>query len=90
MMFSSSAGFASLAIAFIAFVPRVAAQTLSTLEFKNRFTQSGIVPEVIAALDPSVSFYAGYKKDDGTDGLVVPGSTLTINGTCNLAYARAK
>ncbi|KAL1835760.1 hypothetical protein VTJ49DRAFT_6099 [Mycothermus thermophilus] len=54
------------------------ASSVSTLEFKNRFVESGIVPEVIAALDPSVSFYASYKAgDDGHDELLVPGSTLT-------------
>ncbi|KAL2265090.1 hypothetical protein VTJ83DRAFT_6190 [Remersonia thermophila] len=56
-----------------------AASSVSTLEFKNRFVESGIVPEVIAALDPSVSFYASYKAgDDGHDELLVPGSTLTV------------
>jgi hypothetical protein len=56
------------------------AASVSTLEFKNRFQASGIVPEVIAALDPSVSFYASYKRNDGQDELLVPGTALTIQG----------
>jgi hypothetical protein len=54
-----------------------AATSVSTLEFKNRFMESGIVPEVIAAIDPSVSFYVGYRSGDH-DELLVPGSTLTV------------
>ena len=55
------------------------AVSVSTLDFKNRFQQSGIVPEVIAALDPSVSFYASYMAADGHTELLVPGSSLTVN-----------
>jgi hypothetical protein len=55
------------------------AGSVSTLDFKNRFVASGIVPEVIAALDPAVSFYAGYKAgQDNHDELLVPGSRLTV------------
>ncbi len=55
------------------------AGSVSTLDFKNRFVASGIVPEVIAALDPAVSFYAGYKAEqDSHNELLVPGSRLTI------------
>jgi hypothetical protein len=54
------------------------AASVSTLDFKNQFVESGIVPEVIAALDPSVSFYASYKTgDNGADELLIPGSDLT-------------
>ncbi|KAK0650012.1 phosphatidylethanolamine-binding protein [Cercophora newfieldiana] len=56
------------------------AVSVSTLDFKNRFQSSGIVPEVIAALDPSVSFYAGFRAaSDGHSELLVPGVSLTIS-----------
>ena len=58
----------------------VNANSVSTAEFKSRFEQSGIVPEIIAALDPAVSFYASYKTSTGGDALLVPGSTLTVAG----------
>ncbi|KEZ46822.1 hypothetical protein SAPIO_CDS0131 [Scedosporium apiospermum] len=57
---------------------QVNANSVSTADFKSRFEQSGIVPEVIAALDPAVSFYASYKTSTGQDALLVPGSTLTV------------
>ncbi|KAK4163293.1 phosphatidylethanolamine-binding protein [Cladorrhinum sp. PSN259] len=61
------------------------AQSVSTLDFKNRFVSSGIVPEVIAALDPAVSFYVTYRKDgDGHSELITPGSTLSLNETSRL------
>lgn len=54
------------------------ASSVGTLDFKNRFVESGIVPEVIAALDPAVSFYASYKAgEDSHDELLTPGSSLT-------------
>ncbi|KAK4120426.1 PEBP-like protein [Parathielavia appendiculata] len=57
-----------------------AATSVSTLDFKNQFVASGIVPEVVAALDPSVSFYASYKAgDDDHDELLVPGSSLSVS-----------
>ena len=56
------------------------AASVSTADFKSRFEQSGIVPKIIPALDPVVSFYAGYKSAGGQDALLVPGSTLTISG----------
>ena len=59
---------------------QVNANSVSTADFKSRFEQSGIVPEVIAALDPAVSFYASYKTSTGQDALLVPGSTLTVAG----------
>jgi hypothetical protein len=56
------------------------ATSVSTLSFKNQFVASGIVPEVIAALDPSVSFYAGYKAGaDSHDELLTPGSSLSVS-----------
>ena len=54
------------------------AVSVATADFKDRFVQSGIVPEVIAALDPSVSFYASYRAADGHNELLVPGSSLTV------------
>ena len=54
------------------------AVSVSTLDFKNAFVESGIVPEVIAALDPAVSFYASYRAADGHDELLVPGTSLTV------------
>ncbi len=67
-----------LAMASVAMADDHLASSVSTLDFKNRFRESGIVPEVIAALDPAVSFYAGYKAgEDGHDELLVPGSTLS-------------
>ncbi|SPO03992.1 uncharacterized protein DNG_06675 [Cephalotrichum gorgonifer] len=54
------------------------AASVSTADFKSRFEESGIVPEVIAALDPAVSFYAAYQSDSGQDALLVPGSSLTV------------
>lgn len=56
------------------------AASVSTADFKSRFEQSGIVPEIIPALNPAVSFYAGYKSAGGRDALLVPGSTLTVSG----------
>lgn len=55
------------------------AVSVSTLDFKNRFVESGIVPEVIASLDPAVSFYASYQAEDGHDELLVPGSSLSFS-----------
>ncbi|KAK4448797.1 phosphatidylethanolamine-binding protein [Podospora aff. communis PSN243] len=69
---------AALALATVAMADDNA-RPVSTLEFKNLFVESGIVPEVIAALDPSVSFYAGYRSArDGHSELLVPGASLTI------------
>ncbi|KAK1753592.1 phosphatidylethanolamine-binding protein 4 [Echria macrotheca] len=72
------AGLIALALATIVSADDNAV-SVSTLDFKNRFQQSGIVPEVIAALDPSVSFYVSYRAAaDGHTELLVPGSSLTI------------
>jgi len=55
------------------------AVSVSTLDFKNLFQQSGIVPDVIAALDPAVSFYAGFRSAaDGHSELLTPGVSLTV------------
>ncbi|KAK3323874.1 phosphatidylethanolamine-binding protein [Cercophora scortea] len=55
------------------------ATSLPTLTFKNAFISSGIVPEVIAALDPSVSFYATYSTSTGHEELLLPGTSLTTS-----------
>lgn len=54
------------------------ARSVSTLDFKNAFMESGIVPEVIAALDPSVSFYVTYTAADGHNELLLPGTQLAL------------
>ncbi|KAK5655139.1 hypothetical protein OQA88_6038 [Cercophora sp. LCS_1] len=74
----SPAALVTLALASVALADDNAV-SVSTLDFKNRFQQSAIVPEIIAALDPSVSFYVSYRA--GTDGhseLLVPGASLTV------------
>ncbi|KAK4215055.1 phosphatidylethanolamine-binding protein, partial [Rhypophila decipiens] len=55
------------------------ARSVSTLDFKNAFVESGIVPEVIAALDPSVSFYVSYVAADGHNELLLPGTQLAMS-----------
>lgn len=83
MRFSRSTQLAAVAVLVGLTGPAAAADnavSVSTLDFKNRFVQSGIVPEVIAALDPAVSFYAGYMADDGHLELLVPGTSLSVNG----------
>ncbi|KAM7184065.1 Phosphatidylethanolamine-binding protein PEBP [Rhypophila sp. PSN 637] len=55
------------------------ARSVPTLEFKNKFVESGIVPEVIAALDPSVSFYVSYVAADGHTELLLPGAQLAMS-----------
>ncbi|GAB1313727.1 hypothetical protein MFIFM68171_03937 [Madurella fahalii] len=73
-----AAGLLALALALVASADDNAV-SVSTLDFKNRFVESGIVPEVIAALDPAVSFYASYRAEDGHEELLVPGSSLSIS-----------
>lgn len=67
-----------LALASVVVADDHLASSVSTLDFKNRFVESRIVPEVIAALDPAVSFYASYKAgEDSHDELLTPGTSLT-------------
>ncbi|KAK3687588.1 phosphatidylethanolamine-binding protein [Podospora appendiculata] len=70
-----------LALALLTTIARAADNTtsLSTLAFKNAFIASGIVPSVIPALDPSVSFYTTYKSTNGHSDelLLLPGTPLT-------------
>lgn len=73
----SSLGLVALTLASAVLADDLAV-SVSTADFKARFVQSGIVPEVIAALDPSVSFYASYRAADGHNELLVPGSSLTV------------
>jgi phosphatidylethanolamine-binding protein len=81
-MFRGTGLICVLAMSLRAFANDHTANSVSTLDFKNRFMQSGIVPEVIAGIDPSVSFYAAYKAEDSEnshDELLVPGSSLRVS-----------
>ncbi|RYP32295.1 hypothetical protein DL767_005270 [Monosporascus sp. MG133] len=51
-------------------------QSVPPAKFKAAFEEAGIVPEVIATLNPVVSFYATYTNQDGVDKLLTPGVTL--------------
>jgi hypothetical protein len=51
----------------------------TTSDFVSEFQSAGIVPEVLAAFNPSVSFYAGYMTDAGKPMLLAPGMNLTAN-----------
>jgi hypothetical protein len=51
--------------------------SVSTASFKSSFTSSSIVPDVLAAFSPSVSFYVGYTSADGDGAMMMPGSVLT-------------
>lgn len=50
----------------------------STSEFKSMYNETGIVPEVVANIDPAVSFYFSYKEKDGDEALQMPGDILTL------------
>lgn len=56
------------------------ATSVSPAEFLNQINEAGVVPEVFSSVNPVVSFYAGYKADNGDSELLIPGSSLTING----------
>ncbi|RYP11121.1 hypothetical protein DL765_007870 [Monosporascus sp. GIB2] len=51
-------------------------QSVPPAAFKAAFEEAGIVPEVIATLNPVVSFYATYTNQDGVDKLLTPGVTM--------------
>jgi len=58
-----------------------AAASVSIADFKADFATAQIVPEVLAAFNPSVAFYATYKhEDDGDAALLVPGANLSKIG----------
>ena len=58
----------------------VTATNVSVADFKNDFATAQIVPEVLAAFNPSVAFYAGYNTDGGARALLTPGLALTKSG----------
>jgi len=53
------------------------AESLAVAEFKSGFASAAIVPEVLAAFNPSVAFYVSYQSADGDAALLHPGATLT-------------
>ena len=57
------------------------AASASVSDFKANFFTAQIVPEVIAAFNPSVAFYAGFASANGDLALLTPGMALTLNGT---------
>lgn len=56
-------------------------ESIAVSKFESDFASAKIVPDVLPAFKPSVSFYAGYASTDGDDGLVMPGMNLTTAGT---------
>lgn len=56
------------------------AASVSVSDFKADFSTAQIVPEVLAAFNPSVAFYAGFASADGDAALLTPGMTLTTPG----------
>lgn len=52
------------------------AVSVSTADFKSSFASAGIVPEVLAAFNPSVGFYVGFESSDGDGELMMPGMTI--------------
>ncbi len=59
---------------------KAAPASLSVADFDTRIQQAGVVPEVFNSLDPSLSFYASYVADTGASELLLPGSSLSVNG----------
>jgi hypothetical protein len=53
------------------------ATSVAVSVFKSGFTSSGLVPEILAAFNPSVSFYVGFTSGDGEGALLTPGLTLS-------------
>jgi phosphatidylethanolamine-binding protein len=53
------------------------AVSVSVADFKSSFTSAEIVPDVLAAFSPSLSFYAGYTSADGDGAMLMPGTVLT-------------
>jgi len=47
--------------------------------FKSSFTSSQLVPEILPAFNPSVSFYVGFATEEGEGALLTPGLTLTTD-----------
>ncbi|ORY19229.1 phosphatidylethanolamine-binding protein [Clohesyomyces aquaticus] len=55
-----------------------AAESVSVSDFKADFISAQIVPDVLAAFNPSVAFYAGFASADGDEALLTPGMALTV------------
>lgn len=53
------------------------AESLDVASFKSEFASAAIVPEVLAAFNPSVAFYVSYQSVDGDAALLHPGKKLT-------------
>ncbi|KAL9948252.1 hypothetical protein D7B24_002304 [Verticillium nonalfalfae] len=55
-----------------------AASSVSVQDFGTAFTTGGIVPDVLAAFNPTVAFYASYNTVDGHGAaLIAPGTELS-------------
>ncbi|KAG4443977.1 hypothetical protein IFR05_000524 [Cadophora sp. M221] len=67
----------ALSLAKTTFAHGDEAESLAVSEFKSEFVSAAIVPEVLAAFNPSVSFYVGYQSADGDAALLHPGAKLT-------------
>ncbi|KAM0321804.1 hypothetical protein ACHAQA_009901 [Verticillium albo-atrum] len=52
-----------------------AASSVSIQDFGSAFTAAGIVPDVLAAFNPTVSFYVGYNTADGHGAALITPST---------------
>ncbi len=52
--------------------------TVSISDFKAGFETSAIVPEVLAAFNPSVGFFVGFTGDDAAPTLLTPGLALSL------------
>ncbi|KAJ0159265.1 OV-16 antigen [Colletotrichum tanaceti] len=53
-------------------------KSMSTTEFRKAFLEAGVVPDVLGAFDPMLSFYAAYRASDGEKALIMPDSRLKI------------
>jgi hypothetical protein len=54
------------------------AKSVALTDFKASFTSSAIVPDILAAFNPSVGFYVGYASSDGDATLLEPGMSLSV------------
>ena len=76
-MSATSAVVAAL-FAGIASASHPAIGSMNTTEFQLAFTETGIVPEILPAVDPAVSFYFGYLEEDGDRAQLMPAHTLSL------------
>lgn len=61
--------------------PSHGAASISTNEFRDSFASAGIVPDVLPAFNPSVSFYTDYEGPHAMATLLVPGAMLIAGQT---------